>query len=81
MATDSNCTTIKASYKEMLRIIVTTKTCGLKLLCLMFNNSHDVMMFPTFFAHILEICYLNFERFIKNALNRSIFELEKCSFF
>ena len=33
------------------------------------------------FAHIWEIYSWKFERFIKNALTRSIFELEKCSFF
>ena len=40
-----------------------------------------VILFQTSFAHIWEIYYRNFEGFIKNALTRSIFELEKCSFF
>ena len=40
-----------------------------------------VILFQTLFAHIWEIYYSNFERFIKNDLTRSIFELEKCSFF
>ena len=39
-----------------------------------------VIPFQTFFAHIWEIYYWNFERFIKNALTRSLFELEKCYF-
>ena len=40
-----------------------------------------VILFQTYFAHISEIYYGNFEGFIKNHLTRSIFELEKCSFF
>ena len=40
-----------------------------------------MILFQTFFAHIWEIYYWNFERFIINALTRSIFELEKCSLF
>ena len=40
-----------------------------------------VILFQTFFVHIWEIYYWNFERFIQNALTRSVFELEKCSFF
>ena len=38
-------------------------------------------LFQTFFAHIWEIYYRKFERFTKNAVTRSVFELEKCSFF
>ena len=35
-----------------------------------------LMMFQTIFVHIWEINYWDFERFIKNALNRTIFELK-----
>ena len=37
--------------------------------------------FKTVLVRIWEIYYWKFERFTKNALTRSIFELEKCSFF
>ena len=40
-----------------------------------------VILLQTSFAHICEINYGYFEGFIKNSLTRSIFELEKCSFF
>ena len=33
------------------------------------------------FTHIWEIYYWIFERYIRNSLTQSIFELEKCSFF
>ena len=55
---------------------------GLKFLCLMFNNTHERCdTFSKIFAHILEIYYWNFEIFTKNALTRSVFELEECFFF
>jgi len=38
-------------------------------------------LFQTVLVPIWEIYYWKFERFTKNALTRSIFELEKCSFF
>ena len=38
-------------------------------------------LFQTFLAPIWEICSWKFERFTKNALIRSVFELEKCFFF
>jgi len=48
----------------------------------MFNNTYDACdTVSNIFAYIWEIYYGNFEGFIKNALTRSIFELEKCSFF
>ena len=37
--------------------------------------------FQTFLVRIWEIYFWKFERFTKNALTRSVFELEKCSFF
>ena len=38
-------------------------------------------LFQTFLARIWEIYSSKFERFTKNALIRSVFELEKCSYF
>ena len=38
-------------------------------------------LFQTSFVHILEISYWKFERFTKNALTLSIFELEMFFFF
>ena len=43
--------------------------------------SYAPKLFQRFLLTILEIFLSNFERFPKNALILSIFELEKCSFF
>ena len=40
-----------------------------------------MLLFQRIFAHIWGISYWNVERFFQNAFTRSIFDIEKCSFF
>ena len=51
-----------------------------KVLVLILSFRIAMGLLQTFLVRIGEICYWKFERFSKNALTRSIFELDKCSF-